>query len=76
MAERIVTEEIVSASVDAERKVSVRVENPAYSSVEISTDSKGNVKPSVKVYDVDPERAARRALEIFRYITDEIARAS
>jgi hypothetical protein len=38
-------------------------------SVELSIDSKGLVKPVVKVYDLDPERASQEAQRIF----DELA---
>lgn len=46
-----------------ENLIETRVETAprAYSSVEISVDSKGNVKPSVKVYHEDPAEALKQA---------------
>ena len=40
------------------------------SSVEIATDSKGNPKPTVKVYHDDPDEAAAEAVRIYQEILD------
>jgi len=37
------------------------IRQPSESSVEFSVDSKGRVKPVVKVYDIDPEVALTKA---------------
>jgi len=37
-----------------------------FSSVEISVDSKGNVKPAVKVYHEDPEEALKTSMKLMR----------
>lgn len=42
------------------------------SSVQIETDSKGAKKYSVKVYDDDPEVAAKKALELSEMIESKI----
>ncbi len=44
----------------------VRVEPAPASSVEIATDSKGQPKPTVKVYHEDPQQAFAVALELYR----------
>ena len=36
----------------------------ASSSVEFAVDSKGNVKPKVKVYDPDPSKALEKAKQL------------
>lgn len=40
------------------------------SSVEIATDSKGNAKPTVKVYHDDPAEAKRLACELYAEIIE------
>lgn len=40
------------------------------SSVEISTDAKGNIKPSVKVYNDDPHVAKNVAVSIWNELKD------
>lgn len=40
------------------------------SSVEIATDSKGNPKPTVKVYHSDPDEAAAEACRIYQEVLD------
>ena len=44
----------------------IRVEPAPASSVEIATDAKGQPKPTVKVYDEDPQQALAVALELYR----------
>jgi len=41
------------------------------SSVELTVDSKGNIKPTVKVYDVNIEVASEKAKLILRNLIDE-----
>lgn len=41
------------------------------SSVELTIDSKGNIKPTVKVYDVNIEVASEKAKLILRNLIDE-----
>ncbi len=43
----------------------VRVEPAPASSVEIATDAKGQPKPTVKVYDEDPQQALAVALALY-----------
>jgi hypothetical protein len=42
------------------------------SSVEIATDSKGNPKPTVKVYHDDPAEAKRMACELYAEVIDRL----
>lgn len=42
------------------------------SSVEISVDSKGQFKPTVKIYDEDPEIAADKAVKLVKEILDKL----
>ncbi|MCZ6873089.1 MAG: hypothetical protein O7G88_06110 [bacterium] len=44
----------------------------AASSVEIATDSKGNPKPTVKVYHDDPAEAKRLACELYAEILEAL----
>ena len=44
----------------------IRVEPAPASSVEIATDAKGQPKPTVKVYDENPQQALAVALELYR----------
>ncbi len=44
----------------------------AASSVEIATDSKGNPKPTVKVYHTDPAETKRRACELYSEILEAL----
>ncbi len=46
---------------------------PPASSVEIATDSKGNAKPTVKVYHEDPAEAKRLACEMYAEILETLA---
>lgn len=41
------------------------------SSIEITTDAKGNIKPTVKVYNDDPYLAMDKALELWNYLKDK-----
>jgi len=41
-----------------------------FSSVEIAVDSKGNIKPSVKVYHEDPRSALKEAKSIMEDVMD------
>jgi hypothetical protein len=41
-------------------------------SVEIATDSKGNPKPTVKVYHDDPAEAKRLACQLYAEILDAL----
>jgi len=43
-----------------------------YSSVEITTDSKGTPKPTVKVYHADADEAARTALRLYNEICGQL----
>ena len=51
------------------------VQSPQASSVEITMDSKGQAKPSVKVYDEDPDAAAAKALALYRQLVAALAQA-
>ena len=42
------------------------------SSVELTMDSKGNIKPSVKIYHENPEEAHKQAVEIMTSIYTEL----
>lgn len=42
------------------------------SSVEIATDSKGNPKPTVKVYHEDPEEASRQAHQLYTKLVERL----
>lgn len=52
-------------STEAIAGIEVTTSPPAESSVEITTDSKGVPKPTVKVYHTDPAEALRQALELY-----------
>lgn len=41
------------------------------SSIEITVDAKGNIKPTVKVYNDDPYLAMDKALELWNYLKDK-----
>lgn len=43
------------------------------SSVEIATDSKGNPKPTVKVYNSDPDEAPREACRIYQDVLEALS---
>lgn len=45
------------------------------SSVEIATDSKGNPKPTVKVYHDDPQEAKRLACRLYAEIIEALQAA-
>ena len=51
-----------------------QIESAAISSVELTVDSKGVVKPSVKVYHADPQEAATQALAVLRWVQAELAK--
>lgn len=46
----------------------------AQSSAAFSIDSKGNIKPDVKVYAADPMEAARQAVLVCEYLLQEAHR--
>lgn len=43
------------------------------SSVEISTNAKGQAQVTVKVYDPDPDAAADKALALYRRLTQQVS---
>jgi phosphoribosyl-dephospho-CoA transferase len=50
-------------------QVSETVETSEQNSVELTIDSKGNVKPTVKVYDISIDNASKKAQEILDELT-------
>lgn len=46
------------------------------SSVEISTNAKGQAQVTVKVYDSNPVVAAEKALSIYRHVTAALSQAA
>jgi hypothetical protein len=42
-------------------------------SVEIATDSKGQVKPTVKIYHEDPQAAAIEAVRLYKQVLEALA---
>jgi len=50
----------------------VETQPAPYSSVEITTDSKGIPKPTIKVYHADPDEAARTALRLYNEICGQL----
>lgn len=48
------------------------IENVAPNSVELSTNAKGKVQVSVKVYDADPAVAAKKSVEILEGVLKQL----
>jgi hypothetical protein len=48
------------------------IENVSPHSCELSTNAKGKVQVSVKVYDADPEVAAKKALYVLKIVTEQL----
>ena len=46
------------------------------SSVEISTNAKGQAQVTVKVYDADPIAAAEKAVALYRQVTAAVSQAA
>jgi len=55
------TDHLITLKVDQ----AIPVDLKGTSSVEIRSDAKGNTLATVKVYDTDPEEAAKKASKIF-----------
>jgi len=45
-------------------------------SVELTTNAKGKVQASVKVYDEDPKAAADKAVEVLKHLTAKLGNSA